>query len=378
MSDRRKYLLLMSAIAIALIGAILLAVPGSPIHQKPTLGLDLQGGLEVVLKAVPPKGHTLTADDMSRSISIMQNRINKLGVSEPEIRKQGNNQIVIQIAGIHDPAAAAKLIGKTAQLMLFDFENDLTGPSKDINGNPVATPSLYELLTQVQTKAAKGTPEAYYLFHTKPVQVKSTKKTTVKKHGKSVTVTKPVTKTVIKHSLVAGPANTEEELLKPYGGKVPPKSQVLKVPAHTIVVSCQTAKGCLGAQAVSPTGSYYYLMNFHPNRTGNTVPEMTGGDLVLSGTPRRLRPGRRADRDTAVHEPRLEPVPEDHARRGAARSDEVRSRREAGRLPQLRPALRDRARRAARVDAVHRLQAQPRRDPRPERRDRPRQRRLDR
>jgi Preprotein translocase subunit SecD len=106
----------MGAIAIALIGTVLLAVPGSPIHKKPTLGLDLQGGLEVVLVAVPPKGHTLTADDMNRSISIMQNRINKLGVSEPEIRKQGNNQIVIQIAGIHDPAAAAKLIGKTAQL----------------------------------------------------------------------------------------------------------------------------------------------------------------------------------------------------------------------------------------------------------------------
>ncbi|HEY2183345.1 MAG TPA: hypothetical protein VGH18_04170, partial [Gaiellaceae bacterium] len=148
MSDRRKYLLLMSAIAIALIGAVLLAVPGSPIEKKPTLGLDLQGGLEVVLQAVPPKGHKLTADDMNRAISIMQNRINKLGVSEPEIRKQGNDQIVIQIAGIHNPAAAAKLIGKTAQLMLFDFENDLTGPSKDINGNPVATPSLYELLTQ--------------------------------------------------------------------------------------------------------------------------------------------------------------------------------------------------------------------------------------
>ena len=194
----------MGAIAIALIGAVLLAVPGSPIHKKPTLGLDLQGGLEVVLVAVPPKGHTLTADDMNRSISIMQNRINKLGVSEPEIRKQGSNQIVIQIAGIHDPAAAAKLIGKTAQLMLFDFENDLTGPSKDSNGNPIATPSLYELLTQVQKQAAKGTPQSYYLFHTKTVKVKSTKKTTVKgKNGKSTTVTKPVTKSVVKHSLVA-------------------------------------------------------------------------------------------------------------------------------------------------------------------------------
>ena len=106
----------------------------------------------------------------------MQNRINKLGVSEPEIRKQGSNQIVIQLAGVHDPAAAAKLIGKTAQLMLFDFENDLTGPSHDANGNPVATPTLYGLLKQVQSQAAKGVPEAYYLFRNKAVTTKPTKK----------------------------------------------------------------------------------------------------------------------------------------------------------------------------------------------------------
>ncbi|MCW2977257.1 MAG: secD [Actinomycetia bacterium] len=279
-SDRRKYLLLMGAIVIALVGAILLAVPGSPIQKKPTLGLDLRGGLEVVLQAVPPKGHTLTPDDMNRSISIMQSRINKLGVSEPEIRKQGKDQIVIQIAGIHNPAAAAKLIGTTAQLMLFDFENDLTGPSRDINGRPVATPGLYELLTQVQTQAAKGTPESYYLFHAKSVQVKSTKQ--VKVNGK--TVTKPVTKTVVKHSLVAGPANTLTDLLKPHGGKTPPNDQVLKVPAHTIVVHCQATTSCLGANTVSPSGTYYYLLNYFPTRANNPVPEMNGRDLVASGT----------------------------------------------------------------------------------------------
>src|SRR6476620_10043271 len=143
----------------------MLAVLGGPLYKKPVLGLDLQGGLEVVLQAVPPKGHVLTPADLDRSISIMQDRINRLGVSEPEIRKQGSNQIVIQLAGIHDAEAAAKLIGKTAQLMLFDFENDLTGPSIDANGNPVATPTLYALLKQVQADAKKGAPEAYYLFH---------------------------------------------------------------------------------------------------------------------------------------------------------------------------------------------------------------------
>jgi SecD/SecF fusion protein len=268
-SERRKYLLLMGAIVAALVGALLLAIPGSPGYKKPTLGLDLQGGLEVVLKAVPPKGHKLTPDDLNRSVSIMQNRINKLGVSEPEIRKQGTNQIVIQLAGVHDPAKAAALIGKTAQLLLFDFENDLTGPSIS-NGNPVASPSLYTMLKQVQSQP--GEPESYYLFRSKTVT-----KPAKKKGGKPTTT--------VKHSLLTS-AQTKDELLKSYGGKVPPNGEVLKVPAHTIVVRCQASTGCLGATAAAPGGTYYYLLKYFPDRDGKLgpVPEMTGRDLVLSGT----------------------------------------------------------------------------------------------
>src|SRR5438128_11626358 len=124
----RRYVFLMGSILAAVVAALLLAVPGSPIHKKPTLGLDLQGGLEVVLKAVPPKGHALTSADLERSVSIMRSRIDKLGVSEPEIRKQGSNQIVIELAGVHDAAAAAKLIGQTAQPQFFDLQAAVAGP----------------------------------------------------------------------------------------------------------------------------------------------------------------------------------------------------------------------------------------------------------
>jgi preprotein translocase subunit SecD len=81
--DRRNYLILMGLIVAAVIGAVLLIVPGSPAQKKAHLGLDLQGGLEVVLKAVPPKNHKITAADLDRSVSIMRNRIDKLGVAEP-------------------------------------------------------------------------------------------------------------------------------------------------------------------------------------------------------------------------------------------------------------------------------------------------------
>ena len=117
-------------ILAALAGVVLLGWSGSPFHKPLRKGLDLQGGLEVVLKAQPPKGHQLTSSDLDRSVTIMRNRVDKLGVSEPDIRKQGSNQIVIELAGVHDPAAAAKLIGKTAQLELYDLEPALVPPSR--------------------------------------------------------------------------------------------------------------------------------------------------------------------------------------------------------------------------------------------------------
>jgi len=274
-SDRRKYLILMGAILAAVVGAVLLAVPGSPIHRKPILGLDLQGGLEVVLKAVPPKGEKVTPDGMTTAQSIIQNRIDKLGVSSPEVRKQGLNQIVVELAGVHDPAKAAALIGKTAQLLMFDFEADLTGPSTNTSGQPIANPSLYDLLTQVQARAAKGTPESYYLFRSKTVPAKT-------KKGKA-TVT---------HSLLQGPASTQKALLAPYGGKTPANTQILKAPAHTLVVSCPAANGCLGATAQAPT--YYYLFKYNPTAP-NGPPELTGKDLTSSGT--------RADFDPTTGQP---------------------------------------------------------------------------
>ncbi|HEY7562838.1 MAG TPA: hypothetical protein VH650_11740, partial [Gaiellaceae bacterium] len=141
----RRYILIL----LALFGAVG-AVVALGFFRSPTLGLDLQGGLEVVLEAVPPKGHKLTPEDLDRSVSIMRNRIDKLGVSEPEIRKQGSNQIVIQLAGVHDPRRAAELIGKTAQLQFYDLEGDLTGPSISANGFPVAEARLYPLLKTLQ------------------------------------------------------------------------------------------------------------------------------------------------------------------------------------------------------------------------------------
>ncbi len=163
--NRRSSLLVVGFLVAALIGVALLAVPGSPIRQEPTLGLDLQGGLEVTLQAVPPPNRDLTEEDLDRSVEIMRSRVDRLGVTEPEIRTQGDDQIVIQLPGISDPEAAAEIIGKTAQLELYDLETSLTGPSISIQGQPVEFASLYDLLVRVQAQATQGTPDAYYVFN---------------------------------------------------------------------------------------------------------------------------------------------------------------------------------------------------------------------
>ena len=94
----------------------------------------------MTLKAVPPADRDLTEEDLNRSVDIMRNRVDKLGVSEPEIRKQGDDEIVIQLPGVRDAAAAAEIIGTTAQLELYDLETSLTGPSISASGFPVESP----------------------------------------------------------------------------------------------------------------------------------------------------------------------------------------------------------------------------------------------
>jgi preprotein translocase subunit SecD len=88
---RRAAVFVVGLVAAALVAVALLAIPGSPLEQRPTLGLDLQGGLEVTLQAVPPKDRKLTKEDLDRSVSIMRSRVDKLGVAEPEIRTQGSS-----------------------------------------------------------------------------------------------------------------------------------------------------------------------------------------------------------------------------------------------------------------------------------------------
>src|SRR3954463_15006747 len=81
------------------------------VDNKPLLGLDLQGGVSVVLQ---PKGEA-DSDTIDEAITIIRQRVDALGVAEPEITRQGDN-ILIQIPGVKDKDRAIALVGQTAEL----------------------------------------------------------------------------------------------------------------------------------------------------------------------------------------------------------------------------------------------------------------------
>jgi preprotein translocase subunit SecD len=83
-------------------------------------GLDLQGGLQVILQAKESEATPITADTMAAARGIVENRVNALGVSEPLIQLQGTNRIIVELPGIKDPAQAIQTFGRTGLLEFID------------------------------------------------------------------------------------------------------------------------------------------------------------------------------------------------------------------------------------------------------------------
>lgn len=112
-----KLLMRLSLVIVVVIGAIWLS------FFKPTkLGLDLKGGVYVVLEAVPDAGVILDDAAMNRLIEVLDRRINGLGVAESLVQKAGSNRVIIELPGISNTEDAINMIGKTA-LLEFKLEN---------------------------------------------------------------------------------------------------------------------------------------------------------------------------------------------------------------------------------------------------------------
>ena len=93
-------------------------------EQSLSLGLDLQGGMHLVLE-VDKEG--LPADEardaMDRALEVIGNRIDQFGVAEPSIQQEGEDRIIVQLPGLQDEQRAKRLIGRTALLEFVPVED---------------------------------------------------------------------------------------------------------------------------------------------------------------------------------------------------------------------------------------------------------------
>lgn len=111
-TDRRNVWLLVLTTLLVLGSVFMFTPPQEKINQ----GLDIQGGLSVVLTAHSTDGEAVTSEDMESSRQIIESRVNALGASEATVQVQGTDQILVQIPGLSDAQEALETIGRTGQL----------------------------------------------------------------------------------------------------------------------------------------------------------------------------------------------------------------------------------------------------------------------
>lgn len=111
-ANRRNIWLLILA-TVLVVGSIFMFTPPA---EKINQGLDIRGGLSVVLSAQTTDGEEVTQEDMESARSVIESRVNALGASEATVQVQGNNQILVQIPGLSDTETALATIGKTGKL----------------------------------------------------------------------------------------------------------------------------------------------------------------------------------------------------------------------------------------------------------------------
>lgn len=119
MPSRRNSLLILGLVAILLMGAVYLIFIRQPVSQATQLGLDLRGGVSVQLKGYRTDGSEVQRDEMERAVQVIRERVDSLGVTEPEIQIQGQDQVSVNIPGITDTQQAVEVIGRTAQLGFY-------------------------------------------------------------------------------------------------------------------------------------------------------------------------------------------------------------------------------------------------------------------
>ena len=221
MASRKRNLIILGLVGLLLAGSI------AVILVKPTrLGLDLAGGIELTYKASPTNADRKPTDrEVQNAIKVINERVNSLGVTEAEVQATGSELITVSLPDVDDPEAAKALVGSTAQMYFYKWEDNVVGKpgqskatNNDKSSNNLGFTKQYDAVKLASTqKPGETGREKFYMFSTEKG-----------------------------NKLIAGPELSKEDLLqsenqlngkKPMEGKQPADSTILTVPKGYIVVS---------------------------------------------------------------------------------------------------------------------------------------------
>jgi SecD/SecF fusion protein len=150
MSDRRRSLFIL----LLVVG--LIAASAVVVATKPTkLGLDLQGGVQLVYEGKPtPQQPTVDQQALDRALQIMRERVDAFGVAEPELALIGGNQVEVNLPGVEDADRAADQVGSTAQLFFYDWEANIL--DKDCRTNDTEPNGGQQPITGLRNAVAQA------------------------------------------------------------------------------------------------------------------------------------------------------------------------------------------------------------------------------
>lgn len=280
MGNRRRYLfVLLFVLGLVIASALVIA------NKETKLGLDLQGGLELVYQGQPTGTATsVSGEDIEDSINIIEQRINKLGVSEPEVARLGTDEITVSLPGITDANRAAEQVGTTAQLYFYDWEPNLIGSEAAIGGHPGREPPAKAL--KESEKRWKGAGRNTTSFENEGLIAAGAYPTAYEaallaaeqepaSDCSNCSVAKPryyLFEKAPPHEILAGPELNEKDLyVSPTGEKIPKDGIVVEIPTGTLLVSEYPNDKSGKVDETARPG--WYAIKDNPALSGNDITE---------------------------------------------------------------------------------------------------------
>jgi SecD/SecF fusion protein len=280
MSDRQRHGLVL-LLVLGLIAASAVAV----FTQKTFLGLDLKGGTELIYQGEPtPATPTVTQAALQRAVNIMDERVNQLGVSQPNI-STAQNDIDVQLPDVQDTARAEAEVGTTAQLYFYDWEANAvlpdgsTAASKLLAQEPAAltlsqgsgapgagSMPLYNAVKlaakQPRAKASSQSQPQYYLFGKGGTPVCAA---AAKFYG-------VIEAAANQHCLLSGPDDNADDLQTglPPGVTSLSQGQTLVIKPGTVVLQAVPASFSNPPKPAAPNTQFYVLRD-HAALNGNEI-----------------------------------------------------------------------------------------------------------